>query len=67
MDKLKFAENLKFLIGDKSVNNFAKEIGIPHQTIYRYLHCEREINVDNLIKIADYFGVDLDFLTGRKT
>ena len=66
MSKEKFAENLKDLIGEKSVRSVAKEIGIPQQTLYRYLHCQREIGLETLIKIADYFGEDLDYLTGRK-
>lgn len=62
----KFAENLKELIGERSVSSIAKEIGIPQQTLSRYLHCEREIGLENLCKIADYFSIDLDLLTGRK-
>ncbi len=62
----KFAENLKYLIGDRSVSSVAKEIGIPQQTLSRYLRCQREIGLENLCRIADYFGVDLDFLTGRR-
>jgi transcriptional regulator with XRE-family HTH domain len=66
MGKEKFAENLKMLIGEKSVRSVAVEIGIPQQTLCRYLHCQREIGLENLIKIADYFEEDLDYLTGRK-
>lgn len=62
----KFAEVLKELIGDRSVSSVAKEMGIPQQTLTRYLHCQREIKIENLCQIADYFGVDLDVLTGRK-
>ena len=62
----KFAENLKYLIGDRSVSSVAKEIGIPQQTLSRYLRCQREIGLENLCRIADYFGVVLDFLTGRR-
>lgn len=65
-DLEKFAHNLKFLIGDESVLSFSKKVGIPQQTLHRYLHCQREIGLENLIKIADYFDEDLDFLTGRK-
>ena len=61
-----FAKNLKMLIGDQSVNQFAKKIGIPQQTISRYLLCQREITLENLCKIADYFGEDIDVLIGRK-
>lgn len=61
-----FAKRLKELIGDESVNSVAKKIGIPQATLSRYLLCQREIGLENLCRIADYFGESLDFLTGRK-
>ena len=64
--KKTFAKNLKYLIGNISVNQFSKDIGIPQQTISRYLLCQREISVYNLCKIADYFNEDIDVLLGRK-
>ena len=66
MYKEKLAQNLKYLIGEKSVSTVAKEIGIHHQTLFRYLHCQREIGLENLILLANYFDEDLDYLTGRK-
>ena len=61
-----FAQNLKTLIGEISVSEFAKRVGIPQQTISRYLLCQREITLTNLCKIADYFDEDIDILLGRK-
>ncbi len=61
-----FAQNLRELIGDMSVNEFSKKVGIPQQTLSRYLLCQREITVSNLCKIADYFKEDIDVLLGRK-
>ena len=61
-----FSHNLKFLIGDMSISEFAKKVDIPQQTISRYLLCQREITLNNLCKIADYFQEDIDFLIGRK-
>ncbi len=61
-----FAQNLKQLIGDMSVSEFAKKVNIPQQTISRYLLCQREINLTNLCKIADYFNENIDVLIGRK-
>jgi len=66
MYKEKLAKNLQQLIGNRSVASVAKEIGIPQQTLHRYLHHEREIGLETLIRIADYFDEDLDILTGRK-
>lgn len=62
----KLAERLKELINDRSVSSIAKDIGIPQQTLSRYLLCQREIGLENLCKIADYFGESLDYLVGRK-
>ena len=62
----KFSERLKELNGNKSICQVAKEIEIPQQTISRYLLCQREIKLENLCKLANYFDEDLDYLTGRK-
>lgn len=61
-----FAQNLRLLIGDMSISEFARKVDIPQQTISRYLLCQREISLTNLCKIADYFGEDIDYLIGRK-
>ena len=61
-----FAQNLKLLIGNMSISEFARRVDIPQQTISRYLLCQREISLYNLCKIADYFDEDIDFLIGRK-
>ena len=61
-----FAKRLREAMGDESVSSVAKKIGIPQQTLSRYLLCQREIGLENLCKIADYFDESLDTLTGRK-
>ena len=61
-----FAHNLRYLIGEMTVSEFAKRVDIPQQTISRYLLCQREITLTNLCKIADYFDEDIDYLIGRK-
>ncbi|MBQ8522787.1 MAG: helix-turn-helix transcriptional regulator [Clostridia bacterium] len=61
-----FSKNLKDLIGEMSVCEFSKKVGIPQQTLSRYLLCQREISLEYLCKIADYFNEDIDFLLGRK-
>ena len=63
---LAFAQNLKELMGDMSVTELSKRIGIPQQTLSRYLLCQREISLEYLCKIADYFDEDIDILIGRK-
>ena len=61
-----FAQNLKLLIGEMSISEFAKRVKIPQQTISRYLLCQREVTLTNLCKIADYFDEEVDYLIGRK-
>ena len=61
-----FSKNLKYLIGNMSISEFAKKVDIPQQTISRYLLCQREITLTNLIKIADFFDEEIDYLIGRK-
>lgn len=61
-----FAQNLKMLIGEMSISEFSRKVGIPQQTISRYLLCQREITLTNLCKIADFFDEDIDYLLGRK-
>lgn len=61
-----FAQNLRELMGDMSVTELSKRIGIPQQTLSRYLLCQREVSLEYLCKIADYFDEDIDILIGRK-
>ena len=61
-----FAQNLKLLIGDMSISEFASKVKIPQQTISRYLLCQREITLTNLCRIADFFNEEIDYLIGRK-
>lgn len=63
---LAFAQNLRELMGDMSVTELSKRIGIPQQTLSRYLLCQREVSLEYLCKIADYFEEDIDILIGRK-
>ena len=63
---LALAQNLKSLIGNMTVTEFSRRVGIPQQTISRYLLCQREITLENLVKIADYFNEEIDYLIGRK-
>ncbi len=62
----KFAERLKELIKNESNSSVAKKIGLKQATLSRYLLNQREIGIENLCKIADYFNEDLDVLTGRR-
>ena len=43
----------------------AMDLNTNQNTISRYENGEREPSISDLIKIADYFGVSLDYLVGR--
>lgn len=49
-----------------TVSELARKVDIPQPTLSRYLLCRREITLENLIKLADFFGEDIDVLLGRK-
>lgn len=63
-----FSENLKTLMAEQKLSNseLARRTGISNQAISHYLLCQREITLENLCKIADYFNEDIDVLIGRK-
>ncbi len=60
------AENLKELMGEMSVSELAEKVKIPQPTLSRYLLCQRQITLDNLVILADFFNIDIDILIGRK-
>ena len=43
----------------------ATDLNTTQHTISRYETGEREPGIDELIKIADYFNVSVDYLIGR--
>ena len=43
----------------------ATDLNTTQNTISRYETGEREPGIDELIKIADYFHVSIDYLVGR--
>lgn len=60
------SENLQELKGEMSISDLSKKVNIPQPTLSRYISCQRQITLDNLVKLADYFNVDIDILIGRK-
>ncbi len=43
----------------------ALDLNMNQNSISRYENMEREADYETLIRIADYFGVTLDYLLGR--
>ena len=58
---------LKELRKNKGISQLrlATELNTTQNTISRYETGEREPGIDELIKIADFFNVSVDYLIGR--
>ena len=59
-----FSSRIKQLIGDRSVNAFARTIGMNQAAIDRYAKGLREPNAEALRMIAAKCGVSADWLLG---
>lgn len=63
-----FSDRLKELIGNKSGRAFAKEAGISYSTLHNYLTNTSLPTLDNLIALATYANVSVQWLaTGEHT
>ena len=62
-----FSERLEKLRNDRKISqtNLAKELGIGIRAYQYYEWDQREPRLSVLIRMADYFDVSLDYLTGR--
>ncbi len=58
--------NLLGLRGDKTQEYIAKHTGLTQQSYRNYESGERQANYATLIRLADYFGVSLDYLLCRQ-
>ncbi len=63
----RFAEQLKDLREEHGVTQtvLAREIGVSKGLISLWENGLREPTLSNLVALADYFDVPLDYLTGR--
>lgn len=62
-----FSERLQELKEKRNVmqKDVAQAIGVPLRTYQRYEYGEREPQLSTLVRIADFYGVSLDYLAGR--
>lgn len=62
-----FSERLVQLRKGKALSqtDAAKEFGVVVRAYQRYEYGEREPQLSTLVKIADFYGVTLDYLAGR--
>ncbi len=63
-----FGKNLKELRleNDLSQTSLGKVLNVSNQTISAWENGTREPDLDNLVNIARYFEISLDFLLGEK-
>ena len=63
-----FKERLKELRQDKGVGQkaLAKQLNLSHGAISFWENGQREPTMSNLIVLAQYFGVSVDYLVGLK-
>lgn len=62
-------EKIKYLrkASGLTQSDLAKELGVSYPTISNYETGSRTGTIENLVKIADYFNISLDWLLGRDT
>lgn len=62
-----FSERVLQLRKEKGITQvaLAKEIGVSSRVYQDYEYGKREAQMTTLIRIADFFDVSLDYLTGR--
>lgn len=63
-----FAERLQELMKEQGLNQvkLAERVGVKQNTISAWLLKKKEPSLTSLWLVADYFGVDIDYLIGRK-
>lgn len=64
--KKEFQKRIQMLRGNVGQKTFSECCGLGKDTIRRYEKGEREPTLESAVKIADYCGVSLDWLAGRK-
>lgn len=62
-----FSERLTGLLDETHMSQlaFSRAIGLSSTIINDYCSQRKQPNADNLVMIADYFDVSLDYLAGR--
>lgn len=64
-----FAERLRELMKEQGLNQvkLAERVGVKQNTVSAWLLKKKEPNLTSLWLVADYFGVETDYLIGRKS
>ncbi len=64
-----FTKIFNELLSEKNLSYtaLAKELNIPQTTISNWLNRGSKPNIEDLIKICDYFNISLDYIIGRES
>lgn len=64
-----FAERLRELMKEQGLNQvkLAERVGAKQNTVSAWLLKKKEPSLTSLWLVADYFGVETDYLIGRKS
>ena len=64
-----FAERLRELMNEQGLNQvkLAERVGVKQNTVSAWLLKKKEPSLTSLWLVADYFGVETDYLIGRKS
>ena len=67
MDISTFQTRLRALIESRGnyIYEVAQDLGVSIPTLHRYLGGQRKPDLAYVLRIADYFGVSVDWLIGR--
>ncbi len=65
---MEFKERLRFLREERSISQrqLSNDLGLSNSMIHFYESGEKEPSITITQKIADYFGVSIDYLVGRE-
>lgn len=69
MSSMKIGKNLKFLRKQKNLtqNEVADVLNITRQAYCRYENDQRELPLEALCSLADFYGETTDFILGRES
>ena len=64
-----FAERLRELMNEQGLNQvkLAERVGVKQNPVSAWLLKKKEPSLTSLWLVADYFGVETDYLIGRKS
>ena len=64
-----FAEKFKKFIEEYnvSISAISKAVGIPQTTMSNWVNRGSKPNIEDVVKICDYFSISIDYLLGRES